>query len=155
MMPYLKIEHLQYPLTNNYNDGIFNQQYIVWSYLIVGYHDLHNVSKAYENFFNAITTLVEPTPPTNIITNENILTQYSIRQGLNVLGRKEEASVKKYLQQFHNRIFVDSKKPQGFSYEQQRKILAYLMFLKTNNYEVAVKVRGCTNVKKQSNWLSK
>ena len=59
-----------------------------WSNLIVGSLALHNVAKAYINAVNNITTFVEPNPPTNIITNENILTQYSIKQGIKVFDKK-------------------------------------------------------------------
>ena len=55
---------------------------MVWSSLIVGARDLHNIAKAYVNVINAIATFVEPTPPTNMTTNETILNQYSINQGL-------------------------------------------------------------------------
>ena len=61
---------------------------MVWSNQIIGSHALHNVSKAYANVVNNITTLVEPNPSANIITNETILTQYIIRQGLKFLGKK-------------------------------------------------------------------
>ena len=46
--------------------------------LIVGYHALHSVTKAYVNSVNDIAIFVEPTPPTNIITNETVLNQYNI-----------------------------------------------------------------------------
>ena len=62
---------------------------MVWINLIVGYHALHNVS-------NYIATFFEPTSPTNIITNETIITQYSIKQVINIWrGVKGDALVKK------------------------------------------------------------
>ena len=64
---------------------------MVWINLIVGYHALHSVSKLYVNIGNDISTFAGPTLPTNIITNETILTQYSIKQGLDVFGKKGEA----------------------------------------------------------------
>ena len=66
-----------------------------WINLIVGAHALHNFAKAYANITNDTTTFVEPNPPTNIITNESFLTQYSIKQGLKVFAQKGEASVQK------------------------------------------------------------
>ena len=74
--------------TINYNEGIANQSFMVYSNLIVGSHALHSVAKAYVNVVNAISTFVESTPPTNIITNGTILTQYSIKQGIKVFGIK-------------------------------------------------------------------
>ena len=46
-----------------------------WNNLIVGSNELHSTAKAYVNVVNAIATFVKPTPPNNIITNKNILTQ--------------------------------------------------------------------------------
>ena len=59
-----------------------------WNNLVVGYYALHNVTKAYVNIVNAINTFIDPTTPTNIIKNENILNQYIIKQGLKVFGKK-------------------------------------------------------------------
>ena len=64
-----------------------------WNNLIVGSNELHSVAKAYVNIVNAIAFFVKPTPPTNIITNMTILTQYIIKQGLKVFGNKGKASV--------------------------------------------------------------
>ena len=66
-----------------------------WNKLIVGSHALYSVVKAYVKVFNVIATFFEPTPPTNIITNDTILTQYSIKQVLNVIGKKGDAAVQK------------------------------------------------------------
>ena len=66
--------------------------------LIIGSNELHSVATANVNVFNAIDNFVKPTPPTNTITNYTILTQYSINQGLKVLGKKGEAAVRKELQ---------------------------------------------------------
>ena len=66
-----------------------------WNNMIVVYHDLHNVEKAYVNVVNYISTFVYPTPPTNIITNDTILTQYSIKQVLKVFCKKIRAAVRK------------------------------------------------------------
>ena len=61
--------------------------------LIVGSNKIHSVAKAYINVFNAIASFVKPTPPTNIIINETILTQYSIKQEPKVFGKKGEAAL--------------------------------------------------------------
>ena len=76
--------HLQNHPTIKYNDGRANWISMGWSNLIFVSHALHNVSKAYVNAVNSMSTFVEPTPPTNIIKYETILTQYSIKQGLKV-----------------------------------------------------------------------
>ena len=126
-----------------------------WNNLIVGSNEIHSVSKAYIIFLNYITSFVKPTPPTNIIANENILTQNSIKQRLKVFGKKCEAAVQKELQQFHDRRVFEPKKPQDLSYEQRRRSMAYLMFLKLKSDEVTIKGRGCADGRKQRDWLSK
>ena len=89
-----------------------------WNNLVVGSNEIQIVAKAYINVVNAITFFVKPKPPTNIITNETILTQYSFKQGLTVIGNKGEYAVRKELQQFHDRRVVKPKKPQDLTYEQ-------------------------------------
>ena len=64
-----------------------------WNNLIIGSNEIHSVAKSYINVVNAITFFVKPTPPTNIITNETILTQYNIKQVLKVFVKKVEAAV--------------------------------------------------------------
>ena len=97
--------------------------------------------------------LMLSTPPTNIITNETILTQYSINQGLKVFGKKGKAEVRKELQQFHDHRVFEPKKPQDLSYEQWRRSLAYLMFLKLKSDYITIKGRGCADRRKQRDWL--
>ena len=97
--------------------------------LIVGSNELKNCAKVHINVVNAITYFVKPTPPTNIITNETILNQYRIKQGLKVFGKKGEAALRKELQQFHDCRVIEPRKPQDLSYEQRKRSLAYLMFL--------------------------
>ena len=59
-----------------------------WNNLIFGSHALHSVEKYYVNIVNAISTFVEPTTQTNIITNETIVNQCIIKQGIKVFGKK-------------------------------------------------------------------
>ena len=66
-----------------------------WNNIIFGSDKLQIVAKAYVNTVNAIDYFVKPTPPTNIINNNTILTQYIIKQGLKVFGNKGEAVVRK------------------------------------------------------------
>ena len=105
-----------------------------WSNLVVDFHALHSVTNDYINVINSITNFVETTPPTNYIKIKTILTQYSIKNLLNFLGQKGEAAVEKYLKQFHDRRIIKPSKPRVLTYEQRRKSLAYIMFLKLNKY---------------------
>ena len=81
--------HLQYPSNINYNYEIETRSSVLWINLVTGSRTLHNTANA----LNAITNFVELTPPTNIITNETILTQYNIKQGLQIFGNKGKAAV--------------------------------------------------------------
>ena len=64
-----------------------------WNNLIVGSNELHSDEKAYINVVNAITSFLKLTPPTNIITNKTIMTQYIIKNGPKVFGKKGEGAV--------------------------------------------------------------
>ena len=66
-----------------------------WINLIFGVRALHNVDKYYANVINDIADFVEPTTTKDIITNETILTQYIIKQGLKGFGQKGESEVRK------------------------------------------------------------
>ena len=148
-----------YSLSNPPNDNYIKKRSTRlstgWINLVVGSNELHSVAKSYINVVNAINSFVKPTPPTNIITKETILTQYIINQGLKVLGNKGEAAIRKELKQFHDCRVVEPKKPQDLSYEHQIRSLAYLMFLKLKSYEVTIKGRGCADRRKHQDWLSK
>ena len=52
-------------------------------------------------------------------------------------------------------MVVEPKKPQDLSYEQWRRSLAYLMFLKLKIYGFTIKGRGYADRRKQQDWLSK
>ena len=66
-----------------------------WNNLILDSNEIHSVAKAYVNVVNGIATFIGPIPPTNINTNEIILTQYSIKYGLKVFGKKIKTAVQK------------------------------------------------------------
>ena len=146
---------LRNPPNGNYSDKRATWLSMGWNNIIVGSNEIHSVAKAYVNVVNAITSFVKPTPPTNIINNKTILTQYRIKQGLKVFGNKGEAAVRKELHQFCDHRVVEPKKPQDLSYEQRRRSLAYTMFMKLKSDEVTIKGRGCADGRKQRDWLSK
>ena len=92
---------LRNPPNVNYSDKRSTRRSMGWNNLIVGSNELYSVEKSYVNIVNAIDYFFKPTPPTNIITNETILTQYSIKKGLKVFGKKGKSEVRKELQQLH------------------------------------------------------
>ena len=97
--------------------------------------------ETYINVVNAIASFVKPKSQTNIITNVTILTQYNMKQGLKIFGKKGWSAVLKEIQKFHYLRVIKLKKPQDLSYEQYRSSLAYLMFLKAKSDEVRSKGR--------------
>ena len=113
----------------NYSNIRSTQRYMGWNNLIFGYNELHSVTKSYVNIANSIDIFVKNNPPTNIITNKTILMQYKSKQGVNVFGNNGKAALQKELHQFHNHRVVKPEKPQDLSYEQRRRILAYMIFL--------------------------
>ena len=132
---------LRNPTTINYNGGRANHNYMVGRNMIIGSHSLQNFSKAYVNIVIDITTFVEPTPPTNIITNDTILTQYIIKQGLKNFEKRRGCSTKiiATVSQPQSCRVKDASRPQ---YEQQGKILTYPMLLKLKNGKIKIKGRG-------------
>ena len=80
-------------LNIKYSEKISTWRSMVWNNRIFVSNELHCVAKDYVNVVYAIASIVKPTPPTNIITNDKILTQYSINQGLKVSEKKVEAAV--------------------------------------------------------------
>ena len=97
---------LSKPTNVNYINKRATQRSMGWNNLIIGSNEIHSVSKAYVDVVNAIDTFFKTTPPTNIITNETILMQYSIKHGLKVFGKKGEAELRKEPQKFHDHRVV-------------------------------------------------
>ena len=78
LTPGRKWYNLRNPTNTNYSNKRSTWRSMVWNNLIFGSNEFHSVTKLCINVVNDIVTFVKPTPPTNIITNETILTQYSI-----------------------------------------------------------------------------
>ena len=95
----LPTERKGYILSNppnvNYSEKRATRISMGWNNLIFGSNEIQSAEKAYVNVVNAITSFVKLTPPTNIITNKTILTQYIIKKGLKVFEKKGEAAVQK------------------------------------------------------------
>ena len=66
---------LRNPPNVNYSDKRVTWISMGWNNIIVGSNEIQSVAKAYINVVITITYFVKPTLPTNIITNETIVTQ--------------------------------------------------------------------------------
>ena len=58
-----------------------------WSIVMVGAQALQSTFESYMNVINAITYFNEPTMALIVIANKNILSQYSINQGIEIFGK--------------------------------------------------------------------
>ena len=91
--PEQKGYRLRNPPTFNYSNNTATQHSMGRNSLIVDSNELHSVTNAYIKVVNNIATFARPTPPTNIITNDTTMTQYSIKKGIGLFGKKVKAAV--------------------------------------------------------------
>ena len=96
--PEIKWYILSNPPNVNYSDKRATRRSMGQKNLIVVSNELHSGAKAYVKVVNDIDYFVKPTPPNNIIANETILIQCSIKQGIMIFGKKYDSAVLKELQ---------------------------------------------------------
>ena len=89
LSPERKCYSLRNPPNFNYSYKRATRISMGWNNLIVGSNELYSVAEAYANVVNAISYLIKPTPPTNIITKNNILKNTASRRDTRSLARKE------------------------------------------------------------------
>ena len=78
----------------------------------------------------------------------HVMTQMSIKQGIKVFGECGSNAMLKELNQLHEQKALLLLRKEGMSYEQRKKALGYLMFLKENHYGT-IKARGCADDRSQ------
>jgi len=83
-----------------------------------------------------------------------IMVQYSVKKGLEVFGERGEKAVSKELHQFHDMNVFSPLDAAELSYEQRKKALASLMFLKEKR-NGDVKARKCVVGTKQREYIKK
>ena len=83
-----------------------------------------------------------------------ILTQVNVKQGLIKYGNKGSEAVLKELQQLHNTKALLPVKKDDLSYDEKRKALKYLMFLKEKR-DGTIKARGCADGRPQRLYTTK
>jgi len=89
------------------------------------------------------------------IVNHTLLSQYTLKKGLQVFGKAGAHAVTKELQQLHDRGVLEPKHFNELTREQRVRALAYLMFLKQTRDDDTIKGRGCADGRKQLDWMSK
>jgi len=77
-----------------------------------------------------------------------MMTQMNIKQGIKALGDHGNDAMLKELNQLHKRKALLRLRKEDMSYEQRKKALRYLMFLKEKR-DGTIKSRGCTDGRSQ------
>ena len=83
-----------------------------------------------------------------------VLTQYTLKKGLQVFGPKGTEAVFSEMKQLHDRNVCEPVHVKSLSSEQKNKALGYLMFLKQKRCG-RIKGRGCADGRKQQVWTNK
>ena len=83
-----------------------------------------------------------------------VLTQYTLKKGLQVFGPKGTEAVFAEMKQLHDRNVCEPVHGKDLSNEQKSKALGYLMFLKQKRCG-RIKGRGCADGRKQRVWTTK
>ena len=84
----------------------------------------------------------------NEVLRHTVLTQYTLKKGLQVFGPPGVEAVYEELQQLHERGVGEPRDAATLSPTQKRNALGYLMFLKQKRTG-QIKGRGCANGRKQ------
>ena len=98
--PEQKCYCLRKPINVNYSYKRSTLRSMGWNNLIIGSNELHSIAKSYVNVVNNIATFVEPNTPTNIIKNDMILKQYSIKRHSRYLVRRVRLHYEKNYRSF-------------------------------------------------------
>ena len=83
-----------------------------------------------------------------------ILTQMNIREGLLAFGEKGNEAILKELRQLHQKNALLPIMKENLSYEERKKALRYLMFLKEKR-DGMIKAWGCADGRPQRQYTSK
>ena len=88
------------------------------------------------------------------IANHTLLSQHTLKKGLQVFGKAGAEAVTKELQQLHDLGILEPKHFNELTREQRVRALTYLMFLKQKRDDT-IKGRGCVDGRKQRDWMTK
>ena len=88
------------------------------------------------------------------VLESTMLTQYSMKKGIQMFGNAGVDAVLKELQQLHDRNVLEPANPDTLSANDKKASLPYLMFLKEKRTGT-IKARGCADGRKQRIYTSK
>ena len=77
-----------------------------------------------------------------------MMTQLNVKEGIRQFGKRGNKALTKELNQLHEQQALMPKKKEGMSYEERKKALRYLMFIKEKR-DGTIKARGCADGRSQ------
>jgi hypothetical protein len=83
-----------------------------------------------------------------------MMTQLNVKEGIRQFGEKGNEALLKELNQLHERQALMPKKKEDMSYEERKKALRYLMFIKEKR-DGTIKARGCADGRSQREYTDK
>ena len=83
-----------------------------------------------------------------------MMTQMSVKQGIKAFGERGNDAMLKELHQLHERKALLPLRKEDMSFEQRKKALRYLMFLKEKR-DGTIKARGCADGRSQREYTTK
>jgi len=83
-----------------------------------------------------------------------MMTQLNVKEGIKQFGDWGNAALLKELNQLHERQALMPKKKEDMSYEERKKALRYLMFIKEKCVGT-IKAKGCTDRRSQQEYTNK
>jgi len=137
--------------------GQRNSQYNLRQRKTRNYSHLHNTLG--EILTQKLRSEVKPKRPQDFAMLHNtlhgaILTQYSVKKGLEMFGEIGEEALVQELKQVHDMDVFNPKDPRKMTREEKKQALEYLMFLKQKK-SGRVKARGCADGRKQRRYMDK
>jgi len=83
-----------------------------------------------------------------------MMTQMSVKQGIKAFGERGSDAMLKELNQLHEQKALLPLRKEDMSYEQTKRALRYLMFLK-EKCDSIIKARGCADGRSQREYTTK
>ena len=101
-----------------------------------------------KQYVNAMVAFSNPDHTMSFFIKHVTLTQYGMKKGIELWWQRGIDTVRREMEQFHNRGVMSSIDPKTMSREDKKKALMYLMFLKEKHSGV-IKGQGYADGQKQ------
>ena len=118
-----------------------------------GYLNTHVKIISHLNALSSIAKFHKPDIETTLVTRY-LLSQYGMKKLIKLFCEHILRAVWKELEQIHDRKVVQQRLPIELAYEQKRRSLSHLMFIK-EKIDGSIKVQGCADGRYQRLWMKK